>query len=81
MTPAIIAAEGSNSAAPADAVVAQLETAKVSRGDSLWRISRKVYGKGLRYTQIYEANTKQIRDPRLIYPGQVLVLPADTKAN
>lgn len=61
----------------ADAVVAKLDTAQVSRGDSLWRISRKVYGHGVRYTQIYEANTKQIRDPKLIYPGQVLVLPSD----
>ncbi len=67
--------------ASADAVVAQLDTAKVSRGDSLWRISRKIYGKGLRYTQIYEANTKQIRDPRLIYPGQLLVLPSDKAPN
>jgi len=63
----------------ADAVVAQLDTAQVSRGDSLWRISRKIYGHGIRYTQIYEANTKQIRDPKLIYPGQILVLPLDPK--
>eukprot|EP01037_Dinobryon_pediforme_P011855 gene11855-11944_t len=62
-----------------DAVVKQLDTAIVTRGDSLWRISRKVYGHGVRYTQIYEANTKQIRDPKLIYPGQVFVLPPDGK--
>ena len=62
-----------------DAVVKQLDTAIVTRGDSLWRISRKVYGRGVRYTQIYEANTKQIRDPKLIYPGQVFVLPPETK--
>ena len=79
--PATVTVTAAGSAPSADAVVAQLDTAKVSRGDSLWRISRKVYGKGLRYTQIYEANTKQIRDPKLIYPGQVLVLPADTKPN
>lgn len=79
--PARAAATAAGPVASADAVVAQLETAKVSRGDSLWRISRKIYGRGFRYTQIYEANTKQIRDPRLIYPGQVLVLPADTKLN
>ena len=65
--------------ATADAVVKQLDTALVSHGDSLWRISRKVYGRGIRYTQIYEANTKQIRNPKLIYPGQVLVLPPDVK--
>lgn len=65
--------------ATADAVVKQLDTALVSHGDSLWRISRKVYGHGMRYTQIYQANTKQIRNPKLIYPGQVLVLPPDVK--
>jgi len=50
-------------------------TAVVSRGDSLWRISRSVYGAGERYTVIYGANQGQIRNPNLIYPGQVLVLP------
>ncbi|MDX7951966.1 LysM peptidoglycan-binding domain-containing protein [Lichenihabitans sp. Uapishka_5] len=57
------------------AVVAQLLTSKVSHGDSLWRISRKMLGHGRRYTQIYAANTAQIRDPRLIYPGQIFVMP------
>jgi nucleoid-associated protein YgaU len=56
-------------------VVAELVTAKVVHGDSLWRISRAMLGHGVRYTQIYAANTQQIRDPRLIYPGQVFVLP------
>ena len=49
--------------------------AVVTRGDSLWRISKRVYGKGLRFTVIYEANQQQIRDPGRIYPGQVFVLP------
>jgi nucleoid-associated protein YgaU len=66
-------------AAPAssatDAVVPQIQTTTVVRGDSLWRISRKVFGHGIRYTLIYEANANQIRDPSLIYPGQVFVLP------
>ena len=56
-------------------VVAELVTAKVIRGDSLWRISRNMLGHGVRYTQIYAANTQQIRDPGLIYPGQVFVMP------
>ncbi|MBV8183781.1 MAG: LysM peptidoglycan-binding domain-containing protein, partial [Hyphomicrobiales bacterium] len=30
-----------------------------------------------RYTQIYEANASQIRNPNLVFPGQVFVLPAD----
>jgi LysM repeat protein len=47
----------------------------VSRGDSLWRISRVTYGTGMRYAVIYEANRHQIRDQNLIYPRQILVLP------
>jgi nucleoid-associated protein YgaU len=62
-------------ATPNDAVIAAISTLTVVRGDSLWRISRKVLGRGIRYTQIYAANVSQIRDPDLIYPGQVLVKP------
>jgi nucleoid-associated protein YgaU len=47
----------------------------VQRGNSLWQIARRVYGAGTRYTVIYSANPNQIRDPNLIYPGQVFKLP------
>ena len=47
----------------------------IRRGDNLWTIARRVYGEGIRYTTIYEANTGQIRDPDRIYPGQVFDLP------
>jgi len=47
----------------------------VERGNSLWQIARRVYGAGTRYTVIYSANPNQIRDPNLIYPGQVFKLP------
>lgn len=47
----------------------------IRQGDNLWTIARRVYGAGMRYTQIFEANTDQIRDPDLIYPGQVFDLP------
>lgn len=47
----------------------------VQPGSNLWRIARKTYGAGIRYTVIYEANRDQIRDPHLIYPGQVFLLP------
>ena len=57
------------------AVVPELQSITVVRGDSLWRISRRILGQGQRYTQIYEANPKQIRDPNRIFPGQVLVAP------
>lgn len=47
----------------------------IRRGDNLWTIARRVYGEGIKYTTIYEANTGQIRDPDRIYPGQVFSLP------
>jgi nucleoid-associated protein YgaU len=64
-------------------VIPNINTAIVSRGDNLWRISQRIYGKGLRYTVIYGANQEQIRNPDLIYPGQVFVLPGeqDLKSN
>lgn len=50
-------------------------TRVVSRGDSLWRISRITYGAGEQYAILYRANRDRIKDPNLIHPGQVLVLP------
>ena len=50
----------------------------VQPGNNLWTIARRTYGKGWEYTQIYRANADQIRDPDLIYPGQVFVLPDDS---
>jgi hypothetical protein len=65
----------------AQVVIPDIDTAIVSRGDSLWRISHRIYGKGTRYTVIYGANQEQIRNPHLIYPGQVFVLPSKTVEN
>ena len=50
-------------------------TVIIKPGNSLWRIAARVYGSGFRYTEIYKANLDQIRDPDLIYPGQVFKLP------
>jgi nucleoid-associated protein YgaU len=47
----------------------------VQPGNSLWRLARRTYGEGLQYSVIYEANKDRVRDPDLIYPGQVLSLP------
>jgi nucleoid-associated protein YgaU len=47
----------------------------VQPGNSLWRIARRSYGRGMQYTVIYEANRGRIRNPDLIYPGQVLTVP------
>jgi nucleoid-associated protein YgaU len=47
----------------------------VQPGNSLWRIARHSYGSGTLYSVIYEANRSQIRDPDLIYPGQIFKVP------
>jgi nucleoid-associated protein YgaU len=47
----------------------------IQPGNNLWRISRVLYGKGSKFTMLYEANKEQIRDPNLIYPGQVFRTP------
>lgn len=47
----------------------------VQPGNSLWRIARGTLGQGVQYTVIYEANADQIRDPDLIYPGQIFMVP------
>jgi nucleoid-associated protein YgaU len=47
----------------------------VQPGNSLWRIARRIYGEGMSYTQIFEANRSQIQDPNKIYPGQNFVAP------
>jgi nucleoid-associated protein YgaU len=56
-------------------VVPKIATTTVSPGDSLWRISQSTYGQGTRYAVIYNANREQIRNPNMIYPGQIFVLP------
>ncbi|WP_051013561.1 LysM peptidoglycan-binding domain-containing protein [Pararhodospirillum photometricum] len=47
----------------------------VQPGNNLWRLARSVYGEGWRYTVIFQANREHIRDPDLIYPGQVFTVP------
>lgn len=47
----------------------------VQPGFTLWRIARENYGEGTLYVRVYEANADKIRDPDLIYPGQVFTVP------
>ena len=46
----------------------------VQPGNSLWRIARRIYGKGIMYLDIYNKNSHLIKDPDLIYPGQIFSL-------
>lgn len=63
--------------------VATLQPTKQSviirRGDTLWQISRRVYGKGVKYTTIYLANQEQIKNPGRIWPGQVFDVPDEAQ--
>lgn len=73
------AATGQASAEPETVQQAPLQQSKTSviirRGDTLWQISRRVYGAGVRYTTIYLANEDQITDPDRILPGQIFGVP------
>ncbi|NTI01555.1 LysM peptidoglycan-binding domain-containing protein [Agrobacterium rhizogenes] len=53
----------------------------IRRGDTLWQISRRIYGAGVRYTTIYIANEDKINNPDRILPGQVFGLPKDALPN
>jgi len=44
----------------------------VKKGDSLWKIAKKLYGEGIYWPKIYQENKKRIADPNLIHPGQEL---------
>ncbi len=72
-------ATGQAAAEPETVQQAPLQQSKTSviirRGDTLWQISRRVYGAGVRYTTIYLANEDQIADPDRILPGQIFGVP------
>jgi len=53
----------------------------VVKGDSLWKISVKVYGDGYSWTRIWQANGKVISEPNVIFSGTNLVIPRDGKAS
>lgn len=55
---------------------AQPKTYTVQKGDCLWNIAKKYYGDGSKYTVIYNENKDKIKNPNLIYVGQVLTIPA-----
>lgn len=66
--PAVLAAQSGPQDTPVKAVTVQT-------GNTLWAIARDRYGEGVMYVRVFEANRDAIRDPDLIYPGQVFNLP------
>lgn len=74
--PAPLGAAAAGATPDAAAVIPDLHSTTVLSGDSLWRISRKMLGHGIKYTEIYASNVKQIKNPALIYPGQIFVVPS-----
>lgn len=68
-------------AEPASKVIRTGTSVIIRRGDSLWRISRRMLGQGRKYTMIFEANANQIQDPDLIFPGQVFDVPDQAEAD
>jgi nucleoid-associated protein YgaU len=63
------------------ASLARINVITVQPGNTLWAISRERYGKGILYVQVFEANKDKIRNPDLIYPGQIFDLPDNIKVN
>ncbi|WP_171167538.1 LysM peptidoglycan-binding domain-containing protein [Ruegeria sp. HKCCA0370] len=68
---AAVAASQANAQGEAPAI----RSVTVQRGDTLWAISRDRFGDGVLYVRLFEANRDLIRDPDLIYPGQVFTIP------
>ncbi|BCH33840.1 peptidoglycan-binding protein LysM [Mesorhizobium sp. L-8-10] len=86
--PAVASAEQRKAATeiaanPPDVTAPKLQAVEsaviIRRGDTLWRISRRVYGRGVRYSTIYLANQDQISNPDRIWPGQVFSVPHKTE--
>ncbi|UOA32251.1 hypothetical protein DSM110093_02037 [Sulfitobacter sp. DSM 110093] len=69
-----------NLAAASAGLSGPLAAVTVQKGDTLWAISRTRYGDPLLYVKVFEANSGNIRDPDLIYPGQVFDLPEEPES-
>ncbi|MGE0004143.1 MAG: LysM peptidoglycan-binding domain-containing protein [Parvibaculaceae bacterium] len=74
--------EGAAAMAAADEAAKAIDPGKprsgkvvIQPGNNLWKLSRVIYGRGIDYTVIYQANRDQIRDPDRIYPGQIFAIP------
>lgn len=79
-TPAVVVSTPAPAPAPTADPTPSTTPAPVSvtvqPGLTLWAIAEEKFGSGVLYVQVYEANKDKIRDPNLIYPGQVFKVPA-----
>lgn len=66
---------GATTPPAAPSAPAPQRTYRVVSGDSLWRIAQRYYGNGGVWRRIFDANLDKIRNPGLIYPGQIFVIP------
>ncbi|MEQ1887617.1 MAG: hypothetical protein ABL951_00385 [Alphaproteobacteria bacterium] len=72
----LLRAEAAFSRVPAGSLVMGRQQVVVMQGNALWEIAHTIYGSGVAYSVIFTGNRQQIRDPDLIYPGQVFDIPA-----
>lgn len=80
----VVASAASPAGAETQPVSDQGGTVKVVQiveGNTLWAIAREVYGDGFLYVRVFDANRDQIRNPDLIYPGQVFTIPSPASAS
>lgn len=77
----VLRAEAGFTRAEQDRLVMGVQQVMVIQGNALWEIARRIYGSGVAYSIIFAGNKQQIRDPDLIYPGQIFDIPARDAQN
>ncbi|HZA72078.1 MAG TPA: LysM peptidoglycan-binding domain-containing protein, partial [Propionibacteriaceae bacterium] len=73
--PAVGPVTGGTKPAPAPPKPAPQRTHTVVKGNTLWGIAQRYYGRGTLWPRIYDANRSKIKNPHWIFPGQVFVIP------
>lgn len=76
----VLRAEVTFSRAKQGALVMGAQQVVVMQGNALWEIARNIYGSGIAYSVIFTGNKQQIRNPDLIYPGQIFDIPSAPSA-
>ena len=71
----LVATTEAEAASGADMADQRVKALTVQPGNTLWALARETLGDGMLYVRLFEANRDRIRDPDLIYPGQVFTVP------